>query len=81
MGQSDFQMFRNLSDGQRIMLTLIGSLSAKRTIMLNPHLGRDVLLQTPGIVMIDELDLHLHPTWQRRVIRDLKRASLKSSLL
>jgi predicted ATP-binding protein involved in virulence len=41
--------------------------------MLNPHLGRDVLLQTPGIVMIDELDLHLHPKWQRRIIRDLKR--------
>jgi predicted ATP-binding protein involved in virulence len=71
-GQSDFQMFRNLSDGQRIMLTLIGDL-AKRAIMLNPHLGRDVLLQTPGIVMIDELDLHLHPKWQRRIIRDLKR--------
>jgi len=32
-----------------------------------------VLQQTPGIVMIDELDLHLHPTWQRRVIHDLKR--------
>jgi predicted ATP-binding protein involved in virulence len=65
-------MFRNLSDGQRIMLTLIGDL-AKRVIMLNPQLGRDVLQQTPGIVMIDELDLHLHPTWQRRVIHDLKR--------
>jgi predicted ATP-binding protein involved in virulence len=72
IGKSDFQMFRNLSDGQRIMLTLIGDL-AKRVIMLNPQLGRDVLQQTPGIVMIDELDLHLHPTWQRRVIHDLKR--------
>ena len=71
-GKSDFQMFRNLSDGQRIMLTLIGDL-AKRAIMLNPHLGKDVLQQTPGIVMIDELDLHLHPKWQRRVIHDLKR--------
>lgn len=70
--QTDFQMFRHLSDGQRIMLTLIGDL-AKRAIMLNPHLGTDVLQQTPGIVMIDELDLHLHPTWQRRVIHDLKR--------
>lgn len=27
---------------------------------------------TPGIVMVDELDLHLHPKWQRRVIHDLK---------
>lgn len=65
------QMFRNLSDGQRIMLTLVGDL-AKRAITLNPHLGDNVLKQTRGIVLIDELDLHLHPKWQRRVIHDLK---------
>lgn len=65
------QMFRNLSDGQRIMLTMIGDL-AKRAITLNPHMGRDVLKRTVGIVTIDELDLHLHPRWQRRVIQDLK---------
>ncbi len=65
------QMFKNLSDGQRIMLTLVGDL-AKRAATLNPHLGDQVLEQTPGIVTIDELDLHLHPKWQRHVIRDLK---------
>ena len=27
---------------------------------------------TPGVVTIDELDLHLHPNWQRRIIHDLK---------
>ena len=32
----------------------------------------DVLAQTPGVVLIDELDVHLHPTWQRRVASDLK---------
>lgn len=68
----DPQMFRNLSDGQRIMLTLIGDL-AKRAVTLNPHIGRDVLQNIVGIVTIDELDLHLHPKWQRRVIHDLKR--------
>jgi predicted ATP-binding protein involved in virulence len=66
------QMFRNLSDGQRVMLTMIGDL-AKRAITLNPHMGRDVLRRIVGIVTIDELDLHLHPRWQRRVIHDLKR--------
>jgi predicted ATP-binding protein involved in virulence len=66
------QMFRNLSDGQRIMLTLVGDL-VKRATTLNPHLGDSVLIQIEGIVIIDELDLHLHPTWQRRVIHDLKR--------
>ncbi len=70
--QTDFQMYRNLSEGQCILLTQIGDL-ARRAIILNPHLGRDVLQQTPGIVMIDELDLHLHPKWQRRIIEDLRR--------
>lgn len=66
------QLFSNLSDGQRIMLTLIGDL-VRRIVMLNPHLGDRALLETPGVVLIDELDLHLHPKWQRRVIHDLKK--------
>lgn len=66
------QLFKNLSDGQRIMLTLVGEL-ARRTVTLNPHLGTDALRETPGVVLIDELDLHLHPKWQRRVIGDLKK--------
>jgi predicted ATP-binding protein involved in virulence len=65
------QLFGNLSDGQRIMLTLVGDL-ARRTAVLNPHLADAALQDTPGVVMIDELDLHLHPKWQRRVIHDLK---------
>jgi predicted ATP-binding protein involved in virulence len=65
------QFFKNLSDGQRIMLMLVGDL-AERAAMLNPHLGTNALQGTPGLVMIDELDLHLHPKWQRRVIQDLK---------
>jgi predicted ATP-binding protein involved in virulence len=63
------QLFKNLSDGQRIMLTLVGDLASRATI-LNPHLEDRVLRETPGVVMVDELDLHLHPKWQRRVIRD-----------
>jgi predicted ATP-binding protein involved in virulence len=31
-----------------------------------------VLRETPGLVLIDELDVHLHPRWQRRVATDLK---------
>jgi predicted ATP-binding protein involved in virulence len=65
------QLFTNLSDGQRIMLTLVGDL-ASRAAMLNPHLGAEAVRTTPGVVTIDELDLHLHPKWQRRVIHDLK---------
>jgi len=65
------QLFENLSDGQRIVLTLVGDL-AKRIAILNPHLTTEGLRQTPGVVTIDELDLHLHPKWQRRIIHDLK---------
>ena len=39
--------------------------------MGNPHL--DDPLQSPAVVMIDEVDLHLHPAWQRTVITDLLR--------
>jgi predicted ATP-binding protein involved in virulence len=66
------RLFSTLSDGQRIMLTLIGDL-ARRIVTLNPQLEDKALLETSGIVLIDELDLHLHPKWQRRVIADLKR--------
>ena len=65
------QLFKNLSDGQRIMLTLVGDL-ASRAAILNPHLASGALRETPGVVMVDELDLHLHPKWQRRVIHDLE---------
>ena len=41
--------------------------------MLNPQLAEKALEMTPGVVLIDELDLHLHPKWQRRVIGDLRR--------
>ncbi|MDP3611645.1 MAG: AAA family ATPase, partial [Rubrivivax sp.] len=36
-------------------------------------LAEKALLMTPGVVLIDELDLHLHPIWQRRIIEDLRR--------
>jgi predicted ATP-binding protein involved in virulence len=67
----DQQRFMNLSDGQRSMLALVGDL-AQKAATLNPHLGADVLQRTEGVVLIDELDLHLHPTWQRHVIEDLR---------
>jgi predicted ATP-binding protein involved in virulence len=71
MQSQEPQFFKNLSDGQRILLTLIGDL-VRRAVTLNPHLGDDVLKETPGVILIDELDLHLHPKWQRRIIHDLK---------
>jgi predicted ATP-binding protein involved in virulence len=64
--------FSMLSDGQRNLLALAGDL-AVRMIRLNLPLGEQALVETPGVVLIDELDLHLHPAWQRRVVEDLRR--------
>jgi predicted ATP-binding protein involved in virulence len=70
------QPFGNLSAGQRMMVSLVADLAIK-AVSLNPFLletdGESLLRQTPGLVLIDELDVHLHPIWQRRVASDLKR--------
>lgn len=62
-----------LSDGVRSMISLTADL-AWRCTKLNPQFGRDASLKSPGIVMIDEVDMHLHPQWQQRVIASLRRA-------
>jgi predicted ATP-binding protein involved in virulence len=66
------QPFNNLSDGYRNMIAMVGDIAFK-ALTLNPHLELNAAARTPGVVLIDELDLHLHPKWQRRVIDDLKR--------
>jgi predicted ATP-binding protein involved in virulence len=51
-----------LSQGEKSLMTLVGDI-ARRLAMLNPALENP--LTGEGIVLIDEVDLHLHPTWQR----------------
>lgn len=63
--------FSALSDGYRNVIKIVTDIATKMCI-LNPYLGKDTLKKTPGIVVIDELDLSLHPTWQRRIVRILK---------
>lgn len=65
--------FENLSDGQRSVIGLVADI-ARRMCILNPQLGQDVARKTPGVVLIDELDMHLHPRWQRILTGGLKRA-------
>lgn len=67
------QLFKSLSDGQRGMIALIADI-ARRMCLLNPHIGSKVLSNTSGIIVIDELDIHLHPGWQRTVISALTSA-------
>lgn len=59
-----------LSDGYKTLLGLVIDLSM-RMGLANPHL--DDPLSAEAVVMIDEVDLHLHPSWQRRVLADLLR--------
>ena len=71
--QDGFQMripMSQLSDGYRGTLSLIADI-AYRMATLNPQLLDRVLEETEGVVLIDEVDLHLHPQWQKRVLRDL----------
>ena len=60
-----------LSDGYRNVIKIILDIAARMCI-LNPYLKEKALQETPGIVLIDEIDLSLHPTWQKRIIGILK---------
>lgn len=60
-----------LSDGYKCTMSLVADI-AYRMAVLNPQLLNNVLSETPGIVMIDEVDLHLHPEWQQHVLGDLQ---------
>ena len=59
-----------LSDGYKCTISLIADI-AYRMAILNPQLLDKVLTETEGIVLIDEIDLHLHPRWQKRILEDL----------
>jgi predicted ATP-binding protein involved in virulence len=67
----DRLLFSQLSDGYRNLIGMVADI-AYRCIKLNPHLGVDAIRLAPGVVLIDELDLHLHPNWQKRIVSDLK---------
>lgn len=67
-----------LSDGERRLILLVGDV-ARRMAILNPHL--DDPTSSPGVLLADEIDLHLHPGWQRRVMPALRAAFPKVQLM
>ena len=69
-GGSETLEIDQLSGGQRAVLALAGDL-ASRMAQANPHL--DDPLTSEAIVLIDEVELHLHPSWQQRILTDLRR--------
>jgi len=59
-----------LSDGEKCLLAMAGDL-ARRLAIANPLM--DDPLRGGGVVLIDEIELHLHPGWQRHIIPALER--------
>ena len=59
-----------LSDGEKNLLAMVGDL-ARRLAIANPEMEKPE--QGSGVVLIDEIELHLHPKWQRMVIPALLR--------
>lgn len=62
-----------LSDGLRNTIAMVADL-AFRACKLNPHLGERAVLETPGVALIDEVDMFLHPYWQQTIIGALRAA-------
>ena len=62
-----------LSDGIRNMIGMVADIAFRAT-KLNGQLGAKAATQTPGIVLIDEIDMHLHPQWQQIVLQSLTQA-------
>ncbi len=62
-----------LSDGYHVFIALVADI-ARRAVMLNEFDGADAPARVEGVVLIDELDLHLHPRWQRVALPGLRSA-------
>lgn len=60
---------KQLSDGERGMLSIVVEI-ARRLALANEQLA-DPIKEGKGVILIDELDLHLHPAWQRKVVKQL----------
>lgn len=61
-----------LSDGYQDYIGIISDIAYRMSI-LNPHLGEKTISETPGVVLIDEIDVHLHPKWQQKILPLLKK--------
>lgn len=59
-----------LSDGEKCTMALFGDL-ARRLTIANPNLKNPLLGE--GVVLIDEVELHMHPSWQRKILKALQK--------
>jgi len=68
-----------LSDGEKCLMAMMGDI-ARRLAIANPK-SQNPLKETEGVILIDEIDLHLHPTWQHEVIPRLLKTFPKCQFL
>lgn len=66
------ESFSTLSDGYRNLVAIVADI-AWRAVTLNPAYEARAAELVEGVVLIDEIDQHLHPAWQRKVVGDLRR--------
>ena len=69
-----------LSDGYHVFIALVADI-ARRAVMLNEFDGADAPKRVEGVVLIDEIDLHLHPRWQRGALPRLRDVFPKLQLI
>ena len=69
-----------LSDGYHVFIALVADI-ARRAVMLNELDGADAPARVEGVVLIDEIDLHLHPRWQRVALPRLREAFPRLQLI
>lgn len=62
-----------LSDGYHAFIALTADI-ARRAVMLNQFDGTNAPNRVEGVVLIDEIDRHLHPRWQRVALPRLRNA-------
>ncbi|WP_419937388.1 AAA family ATPase [Candidatus Palauibacter sp.] len=62
---------RHMSSGERGVLALVLDLT-RRLVQANPDMA-DPIAESEAVVLIDELELHLHPKWQRQIVRKLEK--------
>ncbi|MBX8552304.1 AAA family ATPase [Pseudomonas cichorii] len=72
-GKSAGLKISQLGDGVRCMIGLVSDLAC-RCALLNPHYGQHASQKTSGVVLIDEIDLHLHPSWQQTIVTQMQQA-------
>jgi energy-coupling factor transporter ATP-binding protein EcfA2 len=72
-GDGSSSTFDSLSDGQRALAGLVVDIARRCFILNGRRFGKETLELTSGLVLIDEIELHLHPKWQRQIVPALKK--------